>query len=45
MTAAVLYFTALLLAIVELTRARGQSLLAWAIGFLAVGLLWNVIGL
>ena len=40
----ILYIVALILALVDEIRARGQSLTGWAVVCLAVGLLWGHIG-
>jgi len=39
---AVFYVVALILAVIEEFRAQGQSLLAWAVILICVGLLWGV---
>lgn len=39
-----LYVVALILALIDEFRAQGQSLTAWAVVFLAVGLLWGHFG-
>ena len=36
-----LYLVALILALVDELRARGQSLAGWAVTFVCVGLLWG----
>ncbi|HEY6012997.1 MAG TPA: hypothetical protein VIU37_03295 [Candidatus Limnocylindrales bacterium] len=40
----VLELVAFVLAAVELIRSRGLSLLAWAVVFLALALLWGLLG-
>lgn len=40
----VLFIVGLVLAAVEQARAKGQSLLAWAIIVVCVGLLWHLVG-
>lgn len=37
----VLFLVALILALVDELRAKGQSLMGWAVVLLAVGLLWG----
>lgn len=39
----VLAIVALILAVVEVVRSRGQSLLAWAVGLVALALVWGVL--
>lgn len=39
----VLFLVALILALVEEFRARGQSILAWAVAAIALGLCWDFI--
>jgi hypothetical protein len=40
----VLAFVALILALVEQVRARGQSLVCWAVVCLAIAMLWGHLG-
>ena len=40
----VLFLVALILALVDEVRSRGQSLTGWAAVLIAVGLLWGHIG-
>ena len=42
--ATVLFIVALILAIIEEVRARGESLVSWAVIAIAVGLLWGKLG-
>ena len=37
----ILFIVALILAVIEQFRAQGQSLIAWAVILVAVGLLWG----
>ena len=39
-----LLIVALVLALVEELRARGESLLAWAVVFMCIALLWGQLG-
>jgi hypothetical protein len=39
----ILYIVALILAAIEQVRARGVSLIAWAVIAIAVGLLWGAL--
>jgi hypothetical protein len=39
----VLYIVGIILAGIELARSRGQSLLAWAVVVVCIGLLWGLI--
>ena len=41
----VLYLAALILALVDEARAHGQSLTAWAVVGIALGLLWGTLRL
>ena len=41
----ILIAVALILALVEQFRARGQSLICWAVVFLALALLWGSLNL
>jgi hypothetical protein len=40
----VLFIVALILAAVDELRARGESLTAWAVILIAIGLLWGHVG-
>lgn len=40
----ILFIVALILALVDEFRAQGQSLTAWAVVFIAIGLLWGHVG-
>ena len=40
----VLFIVALILAVIDQFRAQGQSLTAWAVICIAVGLLWGHVG-
>ena len=40
----ILLIVALVLALVEELRARGESLLGWAVCFIAIALLWGQLG-
>lgn len=37
----ILFIVALILALIDEFRARGQSLTGWAVVFIALGLLWG----
>jgi hypothetical protein len=39
----VAFLVALILALIDEARARGESLVAWAVIAIAVGLLWGVL--
>ena len=39
-----LFIVALVLALVDLIRSRGQALTGWAVVLIAIGLLWGRIG-
>lgn len=41
----VLVIVALILAVIEQVRARGQSLLTWAVLLIAIALLWEYVPL
>jgi hypothetical protein len=39
----ILFIVALILAVIEQIRARGQSLVIWAVILICVGLLWGLL--
>lgn len=45
MTPTILFIVALILALVDQIRAKGQSLTGWAVVLLALGLLWGLLRL
>ncbi len=40
----ILFAVALILALVDEFQAQGKSLVAWAVVFIAIGLLWGKLG-